>query len=139
MVYWSFYPIDPAVDGRLHQDGARPHHAAGDHRRQLGLLAERTEGRSSTSVDFAAVHTYPLLDTVYDPTPLGLAAAGDVPAESRAAAMMDAAIACGQERVQRRARATSTSKGQAAMPIVIGETGWKAVDRRGAGSSAPTR
>jgi len=75
------------------------------------------------NIDFVSLHTYAFTDTLY-----GLydwKQAG-VPAEQRAAAMMGAAFA----REQRNFQTASTylaSTGYGALPIVIGETGWKAV------------
>ena len=77
-------------------------------------------------VDFASIHTYALLDTVFSPNlwdwrQKGVAEAG------RATAMMDAAIA-ETRRQYGVARAYLDSKGLTGMPITVGETGWKAVD-----------
>ena len=80
-------------------------------------------------VDFASVHTYPLLDTFYNPT------AWDwrlktVPADQRAKAMIDASIT--EAKLQfGKARAALDKLGLANMPMVIGETGWTAVDTNG--------
>lgn len=77
-------------------------------------------------IDFAAVHTYPILyasPSYYDPWDWEQQA---VPEASRAAAMMDAAV----ERVKLNYAAVRKhldGQGQSIMPIVIGETGWKAV------------
>lgn len=80
-------------------------------------------------VDFAAVHTYPLLDTFYDPN-LWDWRLRDVPADQRAAAMMDASIA-EAKRQTTEVRKYLDRIGLATMPIVIGETGWTAVDYNG--------
>ena len=77
-------------------------------------------------IDFASMHTYSELDTVFAPG-LWNWKQGDVPAESRAAAMMDASMAATKGDYQA-VRANLDLKGQAAMPIVIGETGWNAVN-----------
>ena len=77
-------------------------------------------------IDFAAVHTYPLLyasPSYYDPWDWEQQA---VPAASRAAAMMDAAV----ERVKvnyAAVRKHLDGQGHSDIPIVIGEAGWKAV------------
>ena len=77
-------------------------------------------------IDFASLHTYPELDTYFDPTRWDWKLK-DVPAAQRATAMMDAAIA--EARRQYNAgRAFLDSKGLSYMPITIGETGWNAVD-----------
>lgn len=80
-------------------------------------------------VDFAAVHTYPLLDTFYDPE-LWDWRLRDVPAPQRAAAMMDAAIAEARRQTDE-VRRYLDRIGLRDLPIVIGETGWTAVDYNG--------
>ena len=80
-------------------------------------------------VDFAAVHTYPLLDTFYSPDTWDWRQR-DVLAEQRAAAMMDAAIASAKNEVGA-VRAYLDRIGLSSMPIVIGETGWTAIDYNG--------
>jgi exo-beta-1,3-glucanase (GH17 family) len=77
-------------------------------------------------IDFVAMHTYPLLDTIppaianwdweQQAAPAGL---------PRATAMMDAAIASARSEYAR-VRAHLDSRGRTDLPIVIGETGWKA-------------
>jgi exo-beta-1,3-glucanase (GH17 family) len=77
-------------------------------------------------IDFAAVHTYPILyasPNYYDPWDWEQQA---VPEAGRAAAMMDAAV----ERVKvnyAAVRKYLDSQGHRDLPIVIGEAGWKAV------------
>jgi exo-beta-1,3-glucanase (GH17 family) len=77
-------------------------------------------------IDFAAVHTYPILyasSGYYDPWDWEQQA---VPEAGRAAAMMDAAV----ERVKvnyAAVRKYLDSQGHRDLPIVIGEAGWKAV------------
>lgn len=78
------------------------------------------------AIDFASLHTYAELDTVFDPTrwdwrQKSISAAG------RAAAMMDAALT-ESERQYQEARTFLDSKGLSYIPITIGETGWNAVD-----------
>jgi len=71
-------------------------------------------------VDYVAMHTYPLADT-----PWGLWdwQQASVPADQRAAAMMDAALA--KAKKDYAAVASYVGSKQPNMPIVIGETGWK--------------
>ena len=77
-------------------------------------------------IDFAAVHTYPILyasPNYYDPWDWEQQA---VPVADRAAAMMDAAV----ERVKvnyAAVRKYLDGQGHSDMPIVIGEAGWKSV------------
>ncbi len=80
-------------------------------------------------IDFAAVHTYPLLDTFYNPDTWDWRQR-DVPREQRAAAMMDAAIASAKREVGV-VRDYLDRLGLSSMPIVIGETGWTAIDYNG--------
>ena len=77
------------------------------------------------TIDFVAMHTYPLIDTVYNPN-LWNWKQTDVAPEARAQAMMDAALARAQFEF-RAVKNQLSSLGLAAMPIVVGETGWKAV------------
>jgi exo-beta-1,3-glucanase (GH17 family) len=76
------------------------------------------------AIDFVAMHTYPLLDTVFNPDLWDWQQLG-VPENRRAVAMMDAAL----ERARFEYDAVRTNldrRGFTAMPIIIGETGWKA-------------
>ena len=80
-------------------------------------------------VDFVALHTYALLDTVSAPGQWDWQQAG-VPTAQRAAAMMDASIAKAKSDYTA-ARSHLDSLGYTTMPIVIGETGWKATPTGG--------
>jgi exo-beta-1,3-glucanase (GH17 family) len=77
-------------------------------------------------VDFASVHTYAELDTVFDPNLWDWRQKAAAPAD-RAKAMMDAAIT-ETRRQYTLARSSLDAKGLSAMPVTIGETGWNAVD-----------
>ena len=77
-------------------------------------------------IDFAALHTYPNLDTWFDPTRWNWKNV-DVPEAQRAVAMMDGAIAEAKRQYQE-ARDFLDSKGLSYIPIIVGETGWNAVD-----------
>ncbi len=85
-------------------------------------------------IDFAAVHTYPLADSVHTPGAWDWQQTA-VPAANRAAAMMDAAIASAKKDYTA-VRSYLDGKGFTAIPIVIGETGWKAVNTGDVGSRA---
>ncbi len=76
------------------------------------------------SIDFVAMHTYPLLDSIYSPDLWDWRQAA-VPPKQRAAAMVDAAFARAKFEYAA-VRTHVDSLGLAAMPIVIGETGWQA-------------
>lgn len=77
-------------------------------------------------VDFASLHSYAELDTVFDPGRWNWQQK-NVAATERAAAMMNAALA--ETRLQYNlARNYLDRKGLSNIPITIGETGWNAVD-----------
>lgn len=80
-------------------------------------------------VDYAAVHTYPLLDTFYSPDTWDWRQR-DVPAAQRADAMMDAAVQSAKNEIAT-VRNYLDRIGLSTMPIVIGETGWTAIDYNG--------
>lgn len=75
-------------------------------------------------IDFASMHTYPLLDSVYDPAFKGWQH-GDLPEAQRAAAMMDTFFAKAKADYAA-VRSYLDANGHASMPVTIGETGWKA-------------
>lgn len=77
-------------------------------------------------IDFVALHTYVNLDTWFDPTRWEWKRK-DVPAAQRAVAMMDAALVEAKRQYQS-ARDHLDAKGLGYLPIIIGETGWNAVD-----------
>jgi exo-beta-1,3-glucanase (GH17 family) len=81
------------------------------------------------AVDFVALHTYSLLDTVSAPGQWDWQQVA-VPADQRAAAMMDASIAKAKSDYTA-ARSHLDGLGYTTMPIVIGETGWKATPTGG--------
>jgi exo-beta-1,3-glucanase (GH17 family) len=81
------------------------------------------------TIDFVSLHTYSLLDTVSDPTSWDWQQV-DVAPSARAAAMMDASIVKAQQDFGA-ARSYLDGIGYTLLPIVIGETGWKAVPTGG--------
>ena len=80
-------------------------------------------------LDFASIHTYAEIDTQYPDSPYYYDWKQEaVPAgPARAVAMMDAAMKETRRQYQL-VRDAFDRKGLRAMPIVIGETGWNAVD-----------
>ena len=80
-------------------------------------------------IDFVSMHTYPLLDSYYNPD-LWDWQQVDVPESQRAEAMMDAAFERAKFEYDA-VRGHLDSQGFTAMPIVVGETGWTAVDTPG--------
>lgn len=81
------------------------------------------------TVDYAAVHVYPFLDTFYNPTAYDWRQKA-VPEAQRAKAMMDATVAEAKSQFER-ARAGLVNLNLGSLPMVIGETGWAAVDTPG--------
>ena len=128
MVSWSFNPITPAViAGYITQVRAQiTQPVTSDDNWVLYTDAPKV---LIDAIDFAAVHTYCELDSVYDP---GKAISsewkqGQVDPAARAAAMMAAFMDCTKSDYQS-VRTSLDTKGQAVMPIIIGETGWNAVN-----------
>jgi exo-beta-1,3-glucanase (GH17 family) len=85
-------------------------------------------------IDFASIHTYVEIDTQYPDSPLywdwrqkGVALGAGNDRGARAAAMMHAADVATRSQYQQ-VRDALDRKGLGAVPIVIGETGWNAVD-----------
>lgn len=132
MVVWSFVPSSPeiiagyitSVRNRITQpvttDDNWAFFAKGANERYNPRVVLE-------AVDFVSMHTYPLLDTI--PPAIAnwdwqqqAAAAGP----ARATAMMDAAIASAKTDYAA-VRAHMDSLGHTSKPIVVGETGWKAV------------
>jgi len=125
MVSWSFNRIEPA----LMADYIRTV------RRQI-LQPVTTDDNYAfwasaptvitDEIDFAALHTYANLDTWFDPTRWDWKLTS-VPESERAVAMMDAAIVETKRQYQE-ARSFLDRKGLSYLPIIVGETGWNAVD-----------
>lgn len=80
-------------------------------------------------VDFAAVHVYPFLDTFYNPAAYDWRQKG-VREDLRAQSMLDATLAEAKSQFER-ARTGLTKLNLGTMPMLIGETGWAAVDTPG--------
>lgn len=125
MVVWSFNKVAPDVMGsyikKLRDQIAQPVTTDDN-----WLFWSTAPNAVTDVIDFASLHTYPELDTVFDPG-LWDWQQKDTPAAARAAAMMDAAITLARNQYAA-ARSHLDRKGLASMPITIGETGWNAVD-----------
>ena len=80
-------------------------------------------------VDYASVHVYPFLDTFYNPTAYDWRQKA-VPEAQRAKAMMDATLAEAKSQFER-GRKGLVNLNLGSLPMVIGETGWAAVDTAG--------
>jgi exo-beta-1,3-glucanase (GH17 family) len=125
MVSWSFVPVPPATMAGyiklVRSQITQP--ITTDDNWAFFANADRTV---LNEIDFAAVHTYPLADSVHTPGHWDWQQAA-APASNRAVAMMDAAIASAKKDIAA-VRSNLDIKGFNTMPIVIGETGWKAVN-----------
>lgn len=133
MVNWSFNPITPEVMAGFITTvrNAITQPVTTDDNWAFYASAPRA---ILDVIDFAAVHTYPLLDSIYNATLWDWQQA-NVPAAARAQAMMDAAVAAARKDYSA-VRTYLDSIGKTTMPIVIGETGWKAVASGGEVSRA---
>lgn len=78
----------------------------------------------TNAIDFASIHSYPILDTLYAATNWAWKQES-VPVADRAKAMMSAAMGVVKSQYGQ-VRTYLDYKGLYTMPIVIGETGWKA-------------
>lgn len=81
------------------------------------------------TIDYAAVHVYPFLDTFYNPSAFDWRQKSVAEAD-RAQAMIDATVAAAKSQFER-ARKGLASLNLGTIPMVIGETGWTAVDTAG--------
>ncbi len=86
------------------------------------------------AIDFVAMHSYPIADSVHNATKWNWQQTA-IAADKRAVAMMDAALVALQQDYAA-VRAHMRTLGLASMPIVIGETGWKAIASGGEKSRA---
>lgn len=130
MVSWSTVPIDP-VDMAAYIKSVRDRVTQPVTTDDNFLFFTNPIPRIITDqIDFAAIHMYPNIDTQFpssdlywDWKKLGIAAG-----PARARAMMDASIVELRRQYQL-VRVSLDSMGLHAMPIVITETGWNAVDK----------
>ena len=128
MVSWSFNPVKPA-------DMARYIKSVRDRITQPVTTNDNWAFWASApasvldEVDYVAMHTYPLADSVHNPGAWDWQQAS-VAAPSRAAAMMDAALARSKADYAA-VRTYLDGLGRKSKAIVIGETGWKAVPSGG--------
>jgi exo-beta-1,3-glucanase (GH17 family) len=93
------------------------------------LFWSKVPNEIAAVIDYAAVHVYPLLDTFYNPTAYDWRQK-NVPQAQRAHAMLDASVAEAKRQFSL-ARAALDKLNLTDMPMVIGETGWSAVDTTG--------
>lgn len=124
MVNWSFVPTDPTVMAS-YITSVRNRVTQPVTTNDNWAFWASAPTKVLDAVDFVALHTYPLADSVHNPGAWDWQQTG-VAQANRAAAMMDAAIASAQKDYAA-VRSYLDSKGLQSLPIVIGETGWKAV------------
>jgi exo-beta-1,3-glucanase (GH17 family) len=133
MVSWSFNPVTPSVmSGHIKRvrDAISQPVTTNDN---WAFFANAPRSVVDT-IDFVAMHTYPLADSVFTPGSWDWQQS-NVAANARAAAMMAAAVESAKKDYTA-VRNYLDSIGQTAMPIVIGETGWKAIASGGESSRA---
>jgi exo-beta-1,3-glucanase (GH17 family) len=132
MVSWSPVPIDPAdMAGYISYVRARVTQPVTTD--DNFVFYSEIPQRISDLIDFASIHTYTEIDTQYPDSPYfwdwrqaGVQIVrGDKTA--RAAAMMNASMVATRAQYQM-VRDSLDRKGLRNVPIVIGETGWNAVD-----------
>jgi hypothetical protein len=134
MVAWSTNPVAPAAMAayiRLVRNGIRQPVTTDDN---WAFFAKASSEKNDPklvldAIDFVSMHTYPLADSVSNASSWDWKQEA-VAASGRAAAMMDAAIASAKKDHDA-VRQHLDQSGYSAMPIVIGETGWKAVASNG--------
>ena len=123
MVSWSFNPVSTAkMAGYLGQVRSSITQPVTTDDNYAFFASAPTE--ILKAIDFVALHTYSILDTVHDPGSWDWQQAS-VAASARATAMMDAALAKAIKDHDA-ARTYLDRIGFTFLPIVIGETGWKA-------------
>jgi hypothetical protein len=128
MVEWSTHKIPPADMARYLRK-VRAAIAQPVTTDDNWLFWSKVPQAIAETVDFAAVHVYPMLDTFYDPT-LYDWRMKTVPDAQRAQAMIDASITEAKRQFAQ-AKAGLDKLNLTDLPMVIGETGWTAVDTAG--------
>ena len=125
MVSWAFNKIEPSLMAEYIRSvrGQVPQPVTTDDNYAFWASAPTL---ITDQIDFAALHTYANLDTWFDPTRWEWKLK-DVPAAQRATAMMDAAMVETKRQYQQ-ARDYLDRRGLSYIPIIVGETGWNAVD-----------
>ena len=128
MVEWSTHKIDPSImAGYLRKVRAAVTQPVTTNDNWAFWASVPKE--VAATVDYAAVHVYPFLDTFYNPTKYDWRQKA-APEAGRAKAMIDATLA--EAKLQfNDARAGLAKLNLGQLPMVIGETGWAAVDTPG--------
>jgi exo-beta-1,3-glucanase (GH17 family) len=128
MVVWSIVPIDPsemALYIKYVRDRVTQPVTTDDN----FLFFKEPPKIITDLLDFVAIHTYAEIDTQFPDSPLywDWRQEGVAVGPARAAAMMNAAMVATRAQYQV-VRDALDRKGLTALPIVIGETGWNAVN-----------
>lgn len=127
-IYWTANPIAPGVmASALEQVRRNVSQPITTDDNWAYYAGNGTDVRVLSLIDFASIHTYPEIDTQFELWDWRLK---DVPAASRATAMMDNALANAKSQYSL-VRSYLDGHNLAALPITIGETGWNAVDNSG--------
>jgi exo-beta-1,3-glucanase (GH17 family) len=127
MVNWSIVPIDPAdmaVYIKYVRDRVTQPVTTDDN---FLFYSNPVPKVITDQIDFAAIHAYPNIDTEYPDSDFywDWKQLSAEPGPARATAMMNASIVELKKQYQA-TRDALNSMGHSKMPIVIGETGWKA-------------
>jgi exo-beta-1,3-glucanase (GH17 family) len=128
MVSWSFNPVAPATMAdyiNKVRSGVTQPVTADDNWLFFSGTDRNNPNVVLNAIDFVSMHTYALIDTVTSPGSWDWQQSS-VPADARAAAMMNASIAWSQTNYNS-VRSYLDGAGYRNLPITIGETGWKAV------------
>ncbi len=145
MVTWSFNPISTTVMAgylkTVRDQITQPVTTDDNYAFYAGFARNAAEQAADVfkQIDFASIHSYAIEDIAYsnfndaDPLPdWDWQQLGITDPSKRAEAMMSAALAKTQKDYML-ARNYLDKNGRANLPIVIGETGWKAADPSGSG------
>ncbi|MBN8504760.1 MAG: hypothetical protein J0L58_09785 [Burkholderiales bacterium] len=128
MVEWSTHKVDPLVmAGYLRKVRAAISQPVTTN--DNWLMWANVNKEVAATVDYAAVHVYPFLDTFYNSTKYDWRQK-NAPESGRAKAMIDATLTEAKKQFED-ARAGLVKLNLGHLPMVIGETGWAAVDTAG--------
>ena len=135
LVYWSFSPMEvKTLASYIRYVRAAVTQPVTTNDNWAFFAATDAQGNKKpypvlNEVDFVAMHSYPLLDTIHNPTVWDWKQSA-VPETRRAEAMMDAALASLQNEFGA-VREHLNAQGYQRLPVLIGETGWKAAPAGG--------
>ena len=129
MVSWTKHPTSPTIMAdyiqRVRDQVSQPITTDDDR-----AFYSQAPANVIDLIDFAAVHVYPLSETIPPATSTWDWQQQSVPEDKRAVAMMDAAIEAANKHYVD-VRNHLDSRGRGAVPILITETGWKTAPSKG--------